>query len=208
MKLIWFMIMALVAINVSAQEFWDDDNCDIKTKYWTDKIAIDTNISNGIPIHPYVVPAIHGSYVSLNSPQAVCLSYLKDNKFLSLSFVQEYGKHSIILNKNGSDYSDLTSSNGYVMYAAMQGWFNIEWDRIVYNPWFDMIIIPCGLTYDNEYYAICIEFNASSTRTESISSNDSEKTYYDLNGNKIVSGTKGQILVQSNGSSSKKVMFK
>lgn len=206
-KLLIFIMLGIVFISnhVNAQQYYGPNSIDMFWRVWDNESVFDWIIDNGQPINVYVNPTPRSSSMNLNIPTEVCLSYIKNNTFLCLSFSNAEGIR--IVGDNVYRVNDYFET---IKYMQMQYWFNIEYDRIVYSEALDWIVIPCGYNPDSGFNAITIGLSDSnSVRNihEDIQTESEESKYYNLQGIIVdPSCAKGQILIKSNGRCSKKVM--
>lgn len=91
---------------------------------------------------------------------------------------------------------------------VQQYWFNIDFDRIVFNEVLGWLLIPCGYYEYTGYNAIAINFaDMSSVNEVKYLPSDEDVEYYNLQGMKIdEEDAKGQILIRKEGAKSTKIM--
>lgn len=205
MKQFLLFLLVFIPTLIQAQEFYEPSDIDAMWRVWKDKTAYDWVIQNGKKVDVSVNPTHWSSTSHLSFPNEVCLSFLKDNKFLCLTFSKSEGIRmytQIWVYKLESHYTEIKN-------LVQQNWFNIDFEHIVYNDVLGWLIIPCGFSYyNNGNNAIAINFaTADGINTIQYDPIMEEEEYYNLQGNKVsVDESKGQIIIKTDGRSAKKIL--
>ena len=205
MKKLFILTFALLTLGLNAQEYYTKEDVTIGWKYWDDSYSWEYLIGNGKPVILSCSPQMNGNGISFTYPTEIVATYLKNNKFLVLSFSKSLGIR--LRTENGTwDFSALLSTMEYVQ---SQMWYEIDFEHIIYDSVFDRIMIPCGKDYNGYYNAICVDFKSSSAVSEFSLEDNDHLNYYDLSG-KTIAPTKasGDIIIKNNGKKSVKYFNK
>lgn len=204
-KLLTFVLLLLPFAN-KAQEYFAPSDIDVSWRVWDNQTTFDWLISNGTKIDVAVNPAIKYSRNSVGSVTEVCLTYVRNNKFLALTFSKTEGIRLFTEN----DVYKLSDYYSPVQNLMQQYWFNIDFEHIVFSPQLDWLIIPCGYFQYTGYNAIAIMFtNAGVNDVYSTSPGSETEHIYNLDGVEVDEGaTKGQILIRTDGKKSVKFLNK
>ncbi|MDE6010759.1 MAG: hypothetical protein K2F87_04835 [Muribaculaceae bacterium] len=207
MKKLFLFLLALMSTIpiVQAQQFYEPSELDAMWRVWDSEIAFDWLIQNGQHITVNANPAPRYSHTSMTVPTEVCLTFVKDNKILCLTFSQSEGIRIFTENNVYHLHEQYLAINALIQ----QSWFNIDFEHITYSEALGWVLIPCG--YYAGYNAIAINFDGA-TSIEIIQSDitiNESVEYYNLQGLKVdPEKTKGEILIKTDGRKSEKVFNK
>ncbi|MDE5790275.1 MAG: hypothetical protein K2H96_03480 [Muribaculaceae bacterium] len=203
-KLLLFFL--LMPIFVQAQQFYEPSDIDAMWRVWDSQATLDWLIQNGQRVNVSVNPAPRYSKSTMVVPTEICLSFLKDNRFLCLTFSQSEGIRMFTEN----DVYSLSSSFYAIANLMQQSWFNIDFEHIVYSEPLGWLLIPCGYYEYTGYNAIAINFvDLSQVNDFSYQSNTGNTEYYNLQGLKVdPQKNYGEILIKTNGIKSEKIFNK
>lgn len=204
MKKLLLLLCVFLSTAVRAQEFYEPSDLDVMWRVWDDEWTFNWLIENGNKVDVSVNPAPRYSHSSVVAPTEVCLSFVKNNKFLCLTFSKSEGIRMFTENQVYTLANHFSSISSLVQ----QYWFNIDFDRIVFNEVLGWLLIPCGYYGYTGYNAIAINFaDMSAVNEVKYLPSDEDVEYYNLQGMKIdEEDAKGQILIRKEGAKSTKIM--
>ena len=203
-KLLLFFL--LMPIFVQAQQFYEPSDIEATWRVWDSQATFDWLIQNGQKVDVSVNPAPRYSKSTMVVPTEICLSFLKDNRFLCLTFSKSEGIRMFTEN----DVFTLSSHFYAIKNLVQQSWFNIDFEHIVYSEPLGWLLIPCGYYEYTGYNAIAINFaDVSQVNDIQYQSYTGNTEYYNLQGLKVdPEKTKGQVLIKTDGKKSEKVLNK
>lgn len=203
-----FMLLPMFA---SAQKFYTSSEVQIGWKYWSSETSWNFLIQNGKKVTLSCIPNIQWSGGGMTNSAEICATYIHDKKFVVITFSEEEGIRLRESNLNHK-FSDLYSS---IAYVSNQPWYEIDFENIIYDSTFNRIMIPCGMDYNGNNNAICIDFIDPLLSTKSITDDnnmvfDEEKVkFYNLQGYEVEPDkAKGQVVIKTDGKNSKKIYNK
>lgn len=201
MKKILILVFAFVTLGVKAQEYYTKDDVTIGWKFWDDQYSWDYLIGNGKPVTLTCSPHMNGNGVSFAYPTEIVATYLRNNKFLVLSFSKTLGIR--LRTENGA--RTLAALLSTLEYVESQSWYELDFEHIIYDSLFDRIMIPCGKDYNGYNNAICIDFNTNSAVSEYSMGEVENLNFYDLSGKAVKpDNTNGDIIIKTAGKKSVK----
>lgn len=211
MKKVLFTIMLILTFTsgIRAQQFWQPSEIDALWRVWDSADTFNWLIESGQKVEVSFNPLIrytndYGGTSSMTSVTEVSVCFIRNNKVLALTFSKSQGIRMYSEN-NVYKLSDTYSAIGSL---EQQYWFNIDFERIVYSPILDWLLIPCGYHEYIGHNAIAISFSPESSIAE-IQSNigNSNSEYYNLQGIAVdPENAKGQILIKTDGRTSEKIL--
>lgn len=196
--------MLLPFVN-NAQNYYAPSDINVSWRVW-DKSAFDWVIQNGHKINVAVNPAIIYSRNSLSSVSEVCLTYIKNNKILALTFSKSEGIR-LFTENNAYKLSDFYSPLSTISQLS---WYNVDFENIVYSDVLNWLIIPCGNS-EQGYNGIAIMFNSTNSINDVYLGDDGDyrERTYNLNGVEVdEAAARGQILIKYDGKNAVKVLNK
>lgn len=206
---IWLFAVSF-SLTLSAQDFWTAD--ELTASYSGMSSQYYENIqSEGIKPQKTFFPNLSwGGNIFRNKASVIVMLY-HEGKYLCLAFNKDNGKQKIYVCESQSNtqlnnelYED--KLNGGVIPDA-----KIDFPNIFYNENINSLVIPFGRDKDfwNFYATIVINFKENSDGISSAkATNDGKVSYYDVSGLKVdPKSSKKQVLIEKNGSKSKKIIF-
>lgn len=180
-------------------QFYEPWQLDVQLKMWDSEADVDYLVQNGIPVN--------FSWEEKDGVVGIAATYLHENNFILL-WIQN-GNIELQTSTRTWTMSELNEVLGYLPYMP---WYTGEiwYNKIVYDIWWNRILIPIGTDASTgQSYAISIYFNSASysPTTEADFPDEDVVTYYNLAGVAVDPGNaKDQILIKTNGSTSKKIL--
>lgn len=201
--LLFVLFFSLITNPVFCQKFYKTDEINVGWKYWADNYSWDYLIQNGVKL----------SYGFSSTFKEITATYLKENKFIVLTFSPSWERSSQLwLEGSYGTLSGYKLENLYdpISYVYNQGWFEIDFENIIYEPIFNRIMIPCGVDYNGAHNAICIDFVSPSDNVrEATGEVKDDVICYDLSGRRIkVKNGMQSVFIQKRGNNSKKIFKK
>lgn len=198
-KLFLLLILLSTTVAVKAQHFYESSDVTVELKYWNTEADVDYLVQNGIPV-TY-------SWVNNGAYRGISATYLHQDKFIALWFQDD--NIQLCGYTNSYSLSSLNEALGFLNYMP---WYSgIRYDKIVYDTWWNRILIPVGTDSNTGgSYAISIYLYPSDNRVITMPNTpNSDMQYYNLQGVKVdPEKAKGQILIKTNGVKSEKILNK
>ena len=221
-RIIYSFIIFLIPLTTFGQKFYSIDDYTIGWKYWSSESDLNYLVNKGkkptISCQPNYWTS-SGFSMSGTNPD-VYATFLIKNKFLLITFtvngnilIRSVQKDSLWGNEYETKSYNIEDLYGTFSYMRDQSWFEIDFEKIVYDGIYDQIIIPCGKSNDNHYNTICLSFNTDTSVKESLSNqnsfDESNSKYYDIQGKRVdVNKVKNGIVIKSDGTKTKKFHIK
>lgn len=207
MKKLLLFLLALLPMLANAQNYYAPSDIDVSWRVWNEKTVYDWLIDNGQKVDVAVNPAVKYKTNSVGSVTEVCLTYVKNNKILALTFSKSEG---IRLFTENNVYT-LRDYFLPLQSLMQQSWFEIDFEHIIFSSQLNWLIIPCGYNPYAGYNGIAVIFTPDSGLYDvySDSVGDNSEHTFNLNGIEVnESAAKGQILIKTNGNKAVKVLNK
>ena len=198
MKKLFSLILLLLPFIGNAQSFYEPSQLNVQLKVWDSDEDVIYLAQSGKPVT--FGWALNGSDAGITA------TYYHENKFIALWIQNE--QISIRTANNSYSLSSLNEALGYLEY--MPWYMGIRYDMVVYDIWWNRILIPIGIDLGTgKSYAISIYFNNPSfvPSVQADLPDTDEMRYYNLQGIEVnPDNSKGQVLIQTNGRTSKKIL--
>lgn len=206
MKKLLLLLLAILPLIGSAQKFYEPSELRIDYLVWESEADVDYLVQNGTKTVLSTLPVTTAPYVSYQTPE-ICSTYLHNGKFISLIFSIDQGIKLCGASQcyKLSDYAEILGVLNYLPYYN-----GIIFDKIVYDPWYNRILIPTGTDMaTGQSYAISLYLDDSGSGISAPKMNsgfDEENvSYYNLQGQKVdLDSSKGQILIKTDGKTTSK----
>lgn len=213
MKKVFILMLTLISLSVSAQKFYSKDELNVTWKYWDNISDWEFLINNGTKIQYSCIPIFNYSSMNISNPIEIIATYFRNNKFLILSFSEEqdYDNFSGIRLRDNSLYANnITQLCEGLEYAKQLTWYEIDFGNIIYDSWFDRVMIPIGIDPNGYHHAICIGFldtqSLNSVTIDDNTFNEESVKYYNIKGEKVdIKSVNNKIIIKTDGQKSIKI---
>lgn len=214
MKILIVLFALLLSSPTKAQKFYSKNELNVSWKYWSNYSDWEYLINNGTKIKYSCVPNFNYQTWSINNPIEIIATYCRNNKFIIISFSEErdYDNYSgIRIRDNSYDVNNITKLCEDLQYAKQFSWYEIDFDNIVYDSFFDRVMIPIGVDYNGYHHAICIGFSdtqsLNSVTIDDTTFNEENVEYYNIKGEQIdINSANDKIIIKTDGKKSVKFL--
>ena len=213
MKKILIILLVLIPLSLSAQKFYLKDELNVTWKYWDNKSDWEFLVNNGTKLQYSCIPTFQYRSMTLRNPIEIIACHYRNKKFLIISFTEEeeYHKFSGIRIRNNSLFVfNITQLCEDLAHVKQLSWYEIDFDNIVYDSWFDRVMIPIGIDPNGYHHAICIGFSdtqsLNSVTIDDNTFNEESVKYYNIKGEKVdIKSVNNKIIIKTDGQKSIKI---
>ena len=213
MKKILIILLVLIPLSLNAQKFYLIDELNVTWKYWDNKSDWDFLVNNGTKLQYSCIPTFQYRSMTLRNPIEIIACHYRNKKFLIISFTEEEENNTFsgirIRNNSLPSSSNITLLCEDLAYVKQLSWYEIDFDNIVYDSWFDRVMIPIGIDPNGYHHAICIGFSdtqsLNSATIDDSDFNEDNVQYFNLKGEPIdINSNNNGIIIKTDGKKSVK----